>query len=184
MRLIDKSGLKVLTDGCGTAPEPDILAVRGVRGAFQRGVDAIGHEMERRAPLHGDRWPGMMGEDKDRCVIRRVGAPPSLPGLIEPRPSDRPEHVSAQDPCADVGQSSGREVVIDPRRAALGPEHRPERPRGERPLVQGHAPDALRVLKTLAGTGAVAVEGDGKRMNAEFWHGLVPSFGQAYCTLK
>src|SRR6476620_5232549 len=60
------------------------------------GVEAAGDEVEGRPAFHLDRLVSVMGEHKDRRVVRRLGTPPAAPVLI-PLAADRPEHVPPHD---------------------------------------------------------------------------------------
>src|SRR5437667_8284383 len=62
-------------------------------------VEAAGDEVEGRPTFHLDRLSSVMGEHKDRRVVRRLGTPPAAPVLI-PLAADRPEHVPPHDVCA------------------------------------------------------------------------------------
>src|SRR5882757_10734280 len=61
----------------------------------------VGHERERRAAVHLERLPAMVGQHVHRRVIRRLGSPPSLP-LEIPLSTPGPEHVAAHDVGARV----------------------------------------------------------------------------------
>jgi hypothetical protein len=56
-----------------------------------------------------------MAEYEDRHVKWWIIAPPAFPIIIGPLSTDRPEHVAADDPRADVGKSTRREVIVDAR---------------------------------------------------------------------
>src|SRR5437763_10258207 len=74
-------------------------------------VEAVGDEVEGRPAFHLDRLSSVMGEHKDRRVIRRLGAPPAAPVLI-PLAADRPEHVPPHDVrAARAHQPAGRRRV-------------------------------------------------------------------------
>src|SRR6266487_3790599 len=60
------------------------------------GAEAAGDEVEGRPAFHLDRLVSVMGEHKDRRVVRRLGTPPAAPVLI-PLAADRPEHVPPHD---------------------------------------------------------------------------------------
>jgi uncharacterized membrane protein len=86
---------QVLANGGNPTAESDILAVGRLHRASQRGMDAIGHEVERRSALHGDGRTSMVRQHEDRYVIGRVVAPPPLPAVVGPGAPHRPEHVAA-----------------------------------------------------------------------------------------
>lgn len=66
----------------------------------------------------------MMGQDKDRNVVRRIISPPPLPVLVRPRTADGSEHVSSKDPGSDILKATGGEAVVNPGRAAVLAEQR------------------------------------------------------------
>src|SRR6187397_1553770 len=82
VHVIHEPGGKEVADRGGTSTEAHVLAVGSLAGGFERlggrGVD----EVKRRAALHLDRRARMVGEDEDRCVERRVVAPPALPRRV------------------------------------------------------------------------------------------------------
>ena len=91
----------------------------------------------------------MVGQHKDRAVIRRCIAPPPLPIRVAPWPANRPEHVAAHDRCPHAVQHLRDHLSID--RMIFGV--------AEVPVVQGFTADAERVLLTLTGPRDVAVGG-------------------------
>jgi hypothetical protein len=159
MQFVDQAGAQILADGRDAAPDPDILSVGDVARLPQCGFDAVRHEVEGCSAFHGDRSARMVGEHEDRHVVGRIGAPPAFPALIRPWTSDRSEHVSAHDPCADIREAPRSELVVDTGLTALLSEHLLEGPRPEDPLVQVHPVHAKRVLPALIGSGAITVEG-------------------------
>src|ERR1022692_3601170 len=112
----------------------------------------------------------MMCEHKDRGVERRIVAPPPLPDVIGPRSTNWSKHVSSQDPCADIGKTSCREVVIDARCATLAAVHPLERTGRENPIVQGDAADSNWISEVLVRACAVAIDGNGETMHAHPAH--------------
>jgi hypothetical protein len=111
-----------------------------------------------------------VGQHENGRVIGRVVAPPALPAVVAPRIANRAEHVPAQDPRAEIFEPAGNEVVVDAGGAAVTAEEFLDRPRRERPLVQGDAPDAERVLETLVRARAEAVDGNRKAVYAKPGH--------------
>src|SRR5262245_33719690 len=98
MHLVYQSRTQILSDRRNTASEPDVEAVCRIPGEFQRPVNPVGDEMKCSASLHGNRLARVVGQDKNRCVIRRVGSPPTPPFVIRPGAADGPEHIAPQDP--------------------------------------------------------------------------------------
>ena len=176
VHLIDEPGAKILSDGRDSAAEPDVFSVGRIGGSLQRHVDTIGYKMKGRAASHDDRFARMVGEHENRRVVRRVIAPPSLPGVIGPWPSDRPEHIAAQDPGTDIVKSPRGEIVIRPARAAIGAMHLAKRLGWEKPLVQGDPAYTQRMFEVLFGTRAIAVDGYRKTVHAQLGHLFQPFF--------
>src|SRR5919199_1774412 len=73
----------------------------------ERGVEAVGDEVEARAAFHLNRVVGVVGEHEDGGVVGRLLAPPSAPVLV-PLAADRPEHVAAH----DVGPARSHEPAL------------------------------------------------------------------------
>lgn len=92
-----------------------------------------------------------MGEDEDRCVVRRLVTPPATP-VVVPRAADGSEHVAPH----DVRAARGREVA-----ASRGVGLVPRLVGAPQPLVQEASAAAYRVVAALVGAGEVAVERDG-----------------------
>ena len=60
-------------------------AARPRRRLLERGVDAVGDEVEGRAALHLERRARVVRQHEHRHVVGRVVAPPALPGVVGPR---------------------------------------------------------------------------------------------------
>src|SRR5579862_1673935 len=118
----------------------------------------------------------MVGKHEHRCMKRRSAAPPALPGFIGPRSPHRSKHVPAHYAGSDLAECPRRKVVVNTGRAARVTEHLPKRARRERPVMQGHATHAKRLIGALIGSGAEAVDGYREIMNAKPGHpGSAPS---------
>src|SRR5262249_28053328 len=149
---------QVLPNGGGPATDPHILPASGALRLLERRADAVGHEVEHRAPFHYQGRPRVMGEHEDRRVIGRVLTPPAAPALVGPGSAHGAEHVAAEDVGTEVLEAAQREVVIDPGFPALQALHLPPDPGGEEPRHQLRTADAKGVLETLVGTGTEAVD--------------------------
>jgi hypothetical protein len=66
MHLVDEPRAEVLPDRGGAAAEPNVLSIGGSSRAFQRAVNPMGHEVESRAALHGDRCARVVGKHEIR----------------------------------------------------------------------------------------------------------------------
>ena len=158
VHLIDEAGAKILPDRGDSASEAYVSTASRFSGSLKRRVDAVGDKMKRRAARHNDRFARMVGEHEDRRVVGRVIAPPSLPGVIGPRSSDRAEHIAAQDPRTNIVKSVRRKFVVRTRGATIFSMHSAKRPGSESPFVQGHTTHTKRMLEVLVGTCAIAVD--------------------------
>src|ERR687884_110770 len=124
-----------------------------------------GKEVKRRAALHLDRRARVVGEDEDRRVKRRVGAPPALP-LRVLVPSGRAELPGTHDLGADPRIVQPDKGVVDAAGAAGLTEPLAPPPRGEHPFVQPLAGMAERCVEAQTFAGTEAVERDGKELDA------------------
>src|SRR5450759_461328 len=112
----------------------------------------------------------MVGKYKNGSVVRRTVAPPPLPSVIGPGPANGPEHVPAQNPCSDIGKPSCREAVVDAGCAALASEHPFECLGRKSPFVQRNAAGSERIGEILAGTCAIAIDGNRETVHAQLGH--------------
>src|SRR6266852_5988410 len=115
---------------------------------------------------------GVGGEHEDGMVVRRVGAPPALPGLIGPLAPDRAEHVAAHDGRSNPGVATLEELIVEAFVATLLTQHPASRAGLENPFVQPWPANTERVLEALVGAGTVSVDGDRKVMDAQLAHDL------------
>src|SRR3954468_296387 len=109
--LVDDAGDEGLAHSRGAARD----AYAAVAGRLTRlcvsSVEAAGDEVEGRPAFHLDRLSSVMGEHKDRRVVRRLRTPPAAPVLI-PLAADRPEHVPPHDVrAARAHEPAGRRCV-------------------------------------------------------------------------
>src|SRR5918996_2420390 len=84
VHVVDEPRGNEVPDHGGASADAYVLTVRSIAGGLERLRGRSIDEVERRAALHLDRWPRVMGEDEDRRVERRVGTPPPppLPGIV------------------------------------------------------------------------------------------------------
>src|SRR5216110_2425193 len=103
LELVQQPRRQVLLDGLRAAPEPHVLAARGVLGPLQRALAPLGDEVERGPSVHLQWIALVVGEDEHVVVVGRVVSPPSLPLPLSPVPATRgAEHVPAHQTGADV----------------------------------------------------------------------------------
>src|SRR3954453_20028686 len=90
--LVDDAGNEGLAHSRGAAR--DVYAA--LAGRFTRlcvrSVEAPGDEVEGGPAFHLDRLSSVMGEHKDRGVVRRLGTPPAAP-VSPPLPPGGPETI-------------------------------------------------------------------------------------------
>src|SRR3954451_5321284 len=158
LELVEEPRREVLVDDLRAAPEPHVLAARGLLRLLKRPLDPVGDEVESGAPLHLDRLARVMGDDEHVVVVRRVVSPPTGPLAVAPvAAADRPEHVPAHDGGADV-----LERFLDDRSALVDLTARLVMrlaPGGQRddPVVEPLAALAERVLLALVRARDVSV---------------------------
>src|SRR5262249_40219362 len=119
MQLVNQACTKVLLYGCRPSTDSHILSVGDLARPVESLVNTASDKMERRVTLHLQGRTCMMGQDKDRNVIRRVVSPPPLPVLVRPRTADGSEHVSPEDPGSNILKATGSEIVVNSGRATV-----------------------------------------------------------------
>src|SRR6059058_2386162 len=109
--LVDDPGNEGLAHGRGATRDVYAALAGRLTRLCVSGVEAAGDEVKGRAAFHLDRLSSVMGEHKDRRVVRRLGTPPAAPVLI-PLAADRPEHVPPHDVrAARAHEPAGRRRV-------------------------------------------------------------------------
>jgi hypothetical protein len=98
-QLVEQAGREVLLHGAGAAADRNILLARGCSCLLERRVDPVGDEMEGRS-FELEWLAGMVSQDEDRVVVRRLVSPVALP-VLPPRARPTAEHVPAHDRGAD-----------------------------------------------------------------------------------
>src|SRR5437660_6370324 len=96
VHVVDEPGSKEVAEDGGTSADAHVLAVGRIAGGLERLGRRRVEEVEGRAALHLDRRAGVMSEDEDRRVERRVGAPWALPFSVF-MPSRVTEFAGAHD---------------------------------------------------------------------------------------
>jgi len=84
---------------------------------------------------------------RDRAARR----PPAFPAVVGPGAADGAEHISAEDPGADVLEALFGHFIVDAGFAAVLFKHAAEDARREEPFHELGAADAERVLEVLVG---------------------------------
>src|SRR3954466_2390327 len=159
MDVVDEARLEILPHRRHTATDADVLEPGHPARAVERLVDAAGDEVERGAAAHHERFARVVRQHEHGHVIWRFVAPPALPLRVRPAPADRPEHVAAHDPRADVLEAALGHAVVDAGLTLFARMlHRLPDARGEEPLHHLDAVHAEWILQTLVRAGAEAVE--------------------------
>src|ERR1700691_4110464 len=111
-------------------------------------------EVKRGAAVHLDGGPGMVGENKDRGMERRVVSPPAVPLLVRAGGMVGAETAPAHALRADARARGAGKSVVDAGAAAGLALHGVERAGREKPLVQPGSRVPIRGLQALplAGT--------------------------------
>jgi hypothetical protein len=78
--------------------------------------------------------------------------------LVRPVAADRTEHVSPEDPSADVLETTRHDVVVDAGLATILADHLLEDARVPDPIVQRSAPAPERFFEVSVQTGTVTSE--------------------------
>jgi len=113
MELIDKASAKKLLDRRDPTADADVLAARRCPGLLERGLDSVRNEIEGGLTLHDNRIARVVRQHIDGHVIGRLFSPPTLPGVVRPRPTHRPEHVSSHDPGSDILEAARGEALVN-----------------------------------------------------------------------
>src|SRR6266851_4587559 len=164
--------MKVFSDCCDAAAQPDIFSFRSLSSARERIVDAIRDEVEGGPTTHSQGTARVSGENEDRSVIRRIFAPPPLPSVVRPRASHRPKHVSPDDPRADVFEATCDEVIINACFPTILAHHSLKSTRFEGPFVECKSTNPEWILKALTWTSTVPIYRHPNTVNAKLGHWL------------
>jgi hypothetical protein len=141
VHFVDKALAKVLLDDIDSASKPNIFAIGGFASALECGSDTFRDEVKRSSTIHDKRCTSVVSQYEYGDVIHRILAPPTSPPLVWPGSTNRPEHVSSQNPGADVVETSCSNLVINACFSAVAAENfLLKRPSGERPAVKGGSP--------------------------------------------
>src|SRR3984957_8147125 len=161
MHFVDLPGDQILANDGHATPNSDVLALGSLFRFLQSRLQSIGNEVERRATLHHEGRPRMMREHENGSVVRRIVAPPPLPGIVfrRPGPSTRAKYIPPQDPGADIFERGRGDIVVDSFGTAALAVHLLEDFGLLKPGMQFEPADSERVLQVLPGSGAEAVDG-------------------------
>src|SRR5829696_8593624 len=147
--LVDDAGNEGLAHSRGAARDVYAALAGRLTRLSVSSVEAAGDEVEGRPAFHLDRLSSVMGEHKDRRVVRRLGTPPAAPVLV-PLAADRPKHV----PPHDVGPARSHEPALCRRVGVVGALV------AEMPAMDLPAALPQRILAALVGPSDETVERD------------------------
>lgn len=119
VHLIDKPVAKILLDDIDSATNANIFASGGFPGALKSDGSTFRHEVKGRSAVHDKRWARVVREHEYGEVIHRVITPPTPPAFVRPWTTNRPKHISAEDPCADILETSSGKLIVDARFPAI-----------------------------------------------------------------
>ena len=150
VHLIDQALAKILLDDIDPATNANIFASGGFPGALKSGGSTFRHEVKGRSAVHDKRWARVVREHEYGDVINGVLAPPTPPAPVRPWTTNRPEHISAEDPCADVLETSSGKLIVEARFPAIATKQLLLKgTSGERPTVQRGAANAQWIVDVL-----------------------------------
>src|SRR5207248_2641941 len=155
--LVEQTRCEVLLRDGRPAPERHLLLSGCCPRLFERRLDPVRDEVERRSALHLQRLARLASEDEDGMVEGRIVSPPALPRLV-PRSRTAAEHVPAHD-----GRAGAAEDVLGERGArvdlaAFLAVALAERLEWNQPIVELLTADPERMLRRLVRAGDEAVD--------------------------
>ena len=77
LHFVDQPCLEVLLSDVRATAQADVLIAGSFPGRLEGGSDSVGDEREAGASLLGNRLAGVVGDDEDRHVERRIVPPPA-----------------------------------------------------------------------------------------------------------
>src|SRR3954462_2005938 len=118
MQLVDDPSEQILANRGAPPADLDVaIASRSLR-LFEGSIDPVGDEVEGRPALHLDWCALVVSQNEHGGMVGRGVAPPTLPGFVRPRSTDRAEHIAAQDKCAEPLHGTGCVFLINAVRSA------------------------------------------------------------------
>src|SRR5215213_474077 len=120
VQLIDQARTKILLDSVRSAANAHIHSVGCVACPVERLMNTARDEVECRSAFHLDGRARVMSQDESWNVIGWIVPPPAFPAHVGAGTANRSEHVSSENPGANIPEAPRSEVVIDPRCATVG----------------------------------------------------------------
>src|SRR5579872_3044602 len=100
----------------------------------------------------------MMREHENRRVVRRIVAPPPLPGMVAPRTSHGSKHIASKNPGADIFKRLRGKIIVDAWMPAGLAVRLLEHLGILKPPVQFQTANSQGIVQILAGPGAESVD--------------------------
>jgi hypothetical protein len=171
VQVVDQAGDQEFADDGRAAADADIPS-SGSLTRPRKGLGGAGvEEVERGPAVHLDGGAGMVGEDENRGVERRVLSPPAVPLLVRPGAVVGAELAPPHDLGADARLPAAGEGVVDAGAAAGLALHGVERAGREEPLVQPEPRMPVRGIQALPPTGAEPVQRNREVVHPHSRHG-------------
>src|SRR6476620_6106692 len=158
IQLINQYAVQVLLSDIRAAAQSEVFVLLSSLRVPKGRVNSFGDEVKGCAALHLNRLAGVVRDNEDRHVERRIVAPPTIPRLISPRSISAAKHVTSHDGCSDIVKIFLGDFIVGSGRASLHSVNRAKGPRRECPLVQLLTALAERILNALISHGHIAVE--------------------------
>src|SRR5579859_375827 len=170
MHFVDLTGAQILANHRHSSPDADVFALGRFFRLLQSRLQSVSDEVKCSAARHREWRPRVVREHKHGRILRRLVAPPPFPRIARPRSPNRPEHIPAQDPRANVLKRLRGHIVVDPRAAAACALHLSENFGRKKPAVELGPPHPEWILQILSGPGAEPVNRNRKRSYSYFAH--------------
>src|ERR1700761_9228780 len=111
VNFIHVARLNELPHSLETAAYLDVLCACRFARFLQRIFNAVGDKMKCRSAHHLDWRSWMMCQYESWRMIRRIVTPPAFPLVVRPFPTNRSEHVAAEDKGTETFHCALREPV-------------------------------------------------------------------------
>jgi hypothetical protein len=170
VHFVDTSCDQILTNYGHAAADSHFLALRRLFRFLQSRLQSISDEVERGTAFHREGRPRVMREHKHGRMVRRIVAPPPFPGIVFPRTPNRPEHIPAQDPGADILERQSGKIVVDARSPAALTVHLLKYLGVKKPVVELSPADSERILQVLPGPSPKPIDRNRKRTDFNVAH--------------
>lgn len=159
VHLIDQAVAKILLNDIDAATNPNVFACGSLPGVLESDGSTFRHKVKGRSVLHDQRWARVVREHVYGDVIHGVLAPPTPPALVRPWTTNRPKHVPAEDPCADVVETSSGKPIVDARFSAIAAKQLLLNGSSrDQPTMKRSAADAQRIVDVLVWASAETVQ--------------------------